>query len=182
MEIYKDVIGWETDYQVSNFGNVRSIDKIIIKNNGSTYNRIGKILKPGIQSKGYKNVVFSRVGKFYQQKVHRLVGINFIDNPENKPQINHIDGNPSNNNVDNLEWATASENISHAYRIGLAYIKSGEKNGMHKLTQTQVDEIRNIAQIRGKHYGRKELAIYYNVSEGTIKEIITRRRNRWANL
>lgn len=111
MEKWKNILGFDGNYQISNYGNVKSFINNII-------------LKPGIASKrnnkqGYK--VVNLKGKLYY--IHRLVAEAFIPNIANKPQINHIDGNKLNNKVDNLEWCTNSENIKHAYKIGLKEYK-----------------------------------------------------------
>lgn len=126
-EIWVDIKGYEGYYQVSNFGRVRSLDRIIIKNdNGNQYNifRRGKILHQMTASSQYKQVRLCK--KLYS--VHRLVAEAFLDNLDNKPQVNHKDGNKSNNKVDNLEWVTPRENMQHAVDNGLViYEKSNQK-------------------------------------------------------
>ena len=120
MEIWKDIKKWEGYYQVSNFGNVKSLDRIVIhKNRLHKQRKKGKILKPSINHKGYLTVDLRKQGLRKQFFVHRLVGMMFIDNLNNKPQINHKDGNKLNNNVNNLEWVTNKENIKHAFDVGL---------------------------------------------------------------
>lgn len=101
----------ETDkkqYFVSIAGNVKNVDKF----SGKEY-----LLKLTTTPKGYKTIYIPYPKK--QHFVHRLVGQAFIPNPENKSEINHLDGNKSNNNVENLEWATSKENTDHAYETGL---------------------------------------------------------------
>jgi hypothetical protein len=119
MEIWKDIVGYEGLYQVSDLGRVRSLDRIIKGNKGSEYLKKGKILKQTFNLKKYSQVNLSKYGVDYHKRVHRLVAETFIPNPEMKPQVNHIDGNKNNNHVINLEWNTESENVIHAYRLGL---------------------------------------------------------------
>lgn len=104
-EIWKDVIGYENYYQISNLGRVRS-----------TWFKTPKILKQYTRKYGYKTVDLNKPGeKRKLARVHRLVATAFLPNPDNKPQVNHIDYNPSNNIVTNLEWVTSLENNKHSY-------------------------------------------------------------------
>ncbi|MFL2104164.1 NUMOD4 motif-containing HNH endonuclease [Mycobacteroides abscessus] len=109
-EVWRPVEGYKA-YEVSSFGRVRS--KGFIMNNGAF--RKGIILKPYPDPKGYLKVDIHRNIK----KVHRLVAQAFIENSMNKPQVNHKDGDKSNNHIDNLEWMTNSENTQHAWDTGL---------------------------------------------------------------
>lgn len=116
-ERWKEIPG--TNYSVSTKGNLRN-------------DKFGTPKIPG-KSKGYLSASLYTNGIRETRKVHRLVAEAFIPNPDNKPQINHKDGNPLNNSVDNLEWATGSENMIHAFRTGLAkphpsYGMLGKKN------------------------------------------------------
>ena len=126
-EIWKPVKDYEGLYEVSDLGRVRSLDRIVIQDCkwGSECNHIynGKILKPRYHN-GYVNVRLNKNGKPKTRNIHRIVAEAFIPNPENKKTINHKDGNKSNNKVDNLEWATDSEQQLHAYKMGL---KKGRK-------------------------------------------------------
>lgn len=111
------------EYYVSNFGRVKTLDKKVRcrgKENARTIN--GSILKPYRYSPPtsltkYQYVYIGYKGERKNKLVHRLVSEAFLPNPENKPQVNHKDGNGCNNNVDNLEWSTQSENIRHSYSI-----------------------------------------------------------------
>lgn len=123
-EVWKDIEGYEGLYQVSNLGNVKSLN----------YSRSGKEKNLSfVIGCGYYQTIFSKKGVAKTQKVHQLVAKAFIPNPENKPCINHIDGNKLNNRVDNLEWCTVKENTYHAVYTGLIeskavcqYSKDGE--------------------------------------------------------
>lgn len=113
-EIWKDVIGYEGSYQVSNLGRVKSVSREIF-NRGVRQKIKERILKP-CNKGGYLFVTLSQFGKPKTFAVHRLVAITFLPNPENKPQVNHLDENPLNNRLTNLAWATASENCNYGNR------------------------------------------------------------------
>ncbi len=124
MEIWKDISGYEGYYQISNKGNVRSLDRF-----DGVHDRQGTIIKPHMKHNGYLQVGLRKHNTRKWISIHRLVAIHFIENPDNKPQVNHIDGNKQNNNVENLEWVTAKENQNHATRIGLRNnIRKGENH------------------------------------------------------
>lgn len=113
-EIWKDVKGYEGLYRVSNLGKVKSMAKII----GRRY--VGeRLLKQRISTQGYKMVSFCKNYKIFNASVHRLIAEAFIPNPLNKPFINHKNGIKTDNRIENLEWCTQSENVSHDYKIGL---------------------------------------------------------------
>lgn len=109
--------------------------------------------------------------------VHRLVAELYLENPENKPQVNHIDGNKLNNHYTNLEWCTQSENTKHAYDMKLM-VALGEKNSNAKLTTEQVIEIRMLRS--ELNFKIKELSIKFKVDESTIKGIIY--RTNWKHI
>lgn len=129
METWKAITGYEGLYEISSTGKVRSVDRVIIRKNGKPLPQKGKVLSQTvnkIDARGHlprARVQLWKNNKARLLQVHRLVAQAFIDNPENKPTVNHIDGNPLNNNVDNLEWATYSENQKHAYSNGLMTVK-----------------------------------------------------------
>lgn len=107
MEQWKVVEGTYGALEVSNYGRVKS------------NLRDGRILKTSTDNKGYHRLRMTIKRKRYAFKIHRLVAEAFIPNPENKPQVNHIDGNKSNNKVSNLEWVTNIENAHHAIKNDL---------------------------------------------------------------
>ena len=102
-EIWKDIENFENLYKISNYGRVKSLRKQV------------KILKARIDKKGYNHYAIRKDNKIYEKKAHRLVAQAFIPNPENKPQVNHLDGNKLNNYYKNLEWCTNGENQIHSY-------------------------------------------------------------------
>ena len=114
MEIWKDINGFEGYYQISNYGNVRSLDRF-----DGIRNIKGKPIMPVLKYNGYLQVGLRKSGMRKYISVHRLVALHFIDNPENKTQVNHIDCNKQNNHVPNLEWVSSKENLLHARKHGL---------------------------------------------------------------
>ena len=105
----------------------------------------GKQLKPIRESTGYSHVTLCNNGQHHQTSVHRLVAQGFIPNPDNKPMVNHIDGDKSNNNIDNLEWCTQSENMHHAYRTGLQKpIPSQIESSLARSAEVRRKPVRNI--------------------------------------
>ena len=108
-EIWKDIEGYEGLYQVSNFGRVKSLEKIDF----SGHKRKCKILKLALNRYGYVYLILSKNGNKKAYTVHRLVAETFIPNPNKLPFVNHKDENKSNNRVDNLEWCTHEYNINY---------------------------------------------------------------------
>lgn len=143
-------------------------DYTITKNGEIINNKTGKKIKPQPNGKGYLRVSIGGKLKF----VHRLVAEKYIPNPENKPQVNHKDGNKLNNCVDNLEWVTNMQNRQHAVK-NLLHL-SGERCPWSKLTQKDVDYIRE-----NKHYTAKQIAEKFNVSVSQIRAI--RRNESWKS-
>lgn len=122
---------------ISNFGRLKSLPR-----NGTIKEE--RIIVPDIRNRdGRCQVLLHKKGKLIKKYIHQLVGIAFIPNPDNKPQINHIDGNPTNNMVSNLEWNSAKENNDHALKTGLKAV-DGENNNNSKLKAVDVWLIRKL--------------------------------------
>lgn len=113
IEVWKDVVGYEGLYEVSNLGKVRSLNRQYIRSDGKRETVKGRILKPYTNKYGYAVVQLSDHGKATLFRIHRLVALAFIDNPYNKEQVNHINENKLDNRAENLEWVTCKENINH---------------------------------------------------------------------
>ena len=140
-EYYANVKGYENLYQVSCYGTIKSVDKVVKNKNGyRTIKR--KILTPKFDKYGYLKVGLTKEGKQKYKFVHRLVAETFIPNPNNYPIVNHIDGDKTNNHISNLEWCTQQYNVKHAYKNGLKKGVSaehrGSKNPKSKLTEKEV--------------------------------------------
>ena len=114
MEIWRDIPNFEGRYQVSNYGRVKSLN--FYSNATKKYYDRELILKPHTV-RGYHRVVLCKNGKHINYSVHRLVAEVFLDNPNNKPCVNHKDGNKLNNCADNLEFCTYSENEKHSHDV-----------------------------------------------------------------
>ncbi|MBU3205583.1 HNH endonuclease [Clostridium algidicarnis] len=138
MEIWKDIIGYEGVYQVSNIGRVKRIGTY--KNQSMKEWDSDKVLKPATKSNGYMFVGLSKYGKVSHRHIHRLVAEVFIPNPLNKPTVNHKDGDRSNNIVENLEWATYSENNIHSIKV----LKRDSKNSSDSRPVLQFDKEGNF--------------------------------------
>lgn len=113
-EIWKDIVGYEGLYQVSNLGNVKRLKGY--KGRGKGYIVEEHLIKPSINSNGYQNVVLCKNGKTKTFTMHRLVAIAFLYNSDNLPQVNHKDENKLNNCVDNLEWCDSKYNNNYGTR------------------------------------------------------------------
>ena len=117
IEIWKDVENYEGFYQVSDLGRVKSLERDVFFPNGAVHHVDEKILVPTLNRGGYSFVRLHKNRKTKNEYVHRLVAMAFIENPENKPQVNHKDEVKTNNAVDNLEWCEASYNANYGTRI-----------------------------------------------------------------
>lgn len=164
-EIWRPIEGYEGFYEVSNLGRVKSLARITAHGR-----KIKEKQRKLPLNKGYPTIKFSKDGEWELAYVHRIVAKVFIPNPENKREVNHIDGNKLNNKVENLEWVTSSENVKHAYDSGLhtrTNVK-GEYNNKAILTEKQVKEIKLLI-LDGRQ--NRELAAMYNVSRKVICDI-----------
>lgn len=116
-EIWKEITSYEGFFEVSNLGNFRSKDRIVGYKNVGVRKYPGKILKVEEMKDGYKRIVLMKDGIRKRYMCHRLVAQEFIPNLENKPYVNHINGNRGDNKITNLEWCTQSENELHSFRV-----------------------------------------------------------------
>lgn len=126
--MWKDIIGYEDIYRISDSGEIWSKDRLCIDSKGRKRFRKGEKLNPNIAQNGYYRVTLCKSGKKLQKYLHRLLAEHFIPNPLNLPQVNHKDGNKLNCEIENLEWVSVQENTIHAYKNGLINHVSGEKH------------------------------------------------------
>lgn len=165
-EIWKDVAGYENIYQISNFGRVKSIDRLANHVNGMRFVS-GRILKPNT-CQSYLNVSLSKNGKMKRFTIHRLVAVAFISNPNNLPQINHIDGDKLNNNFANLEWCSASDNQKHAYKIKLKKSANLGKFGKEHHLSRAISQYDIYGNLVNKFFSTREANRETLINQGSI--------------
>lgn len=166
MEIWKDIEGYEGLYQVSNLGRIRGIDRYVGFKNGKKRLWKGKIKTQTVTGKGYLKVrLCDRTTKDKTDEVQRIVARAFIPNPDNKPQVNHIDGDKKNNRVENLEWVTAQENDIHKINV----LKKGIKPVM------QFDLLGNYI---ATYESAKQAEQITGVARCSISNVLCGRRNK----
>lgn len=129
-EIWKDIPDYDGKYQISNYGRVKRLKRnVFVRVLGKTVEiSTPKILKLNLVKSGYLYITITANNTKRTLKIHRLVAEVFIPNPNDLPEVNHIDGNKENNCVDNLEWCTHKENIQHALKNNLLNDRSGNNN------------------------------------------------------
>lgn len=151
----------------------------ISENGDLKNNKTNKILKSTIHKNGYKHLSIKplgRSGKCISLKLHREVAKYFVPNLDNKPQVNHIDGDKLNNHYTNLEWVTNQENAQHAANIDLLVIHKGQANILSKLKDVDILFIRNNYDL----YGPRKLGRMFGVSHVTIINI--NKRKTWNHI
>ena len=164
-EVWKEIIGYEGFYDVSNYGSVRKSD--------------GLIMKSRKEHDGYYRVGLSKKGIRKFHKIARLVAKSFIENPENKPEVNHKNGVKTDDILSNLEWATKSENMKHADRNGLRKMQRGSKCTWSKLDETKVAEIKIL--LEKSSIKQKEIAKKFGVDASLISQIKSGKKWKYIN-
>ena len=172
METWRDIEGYEGIYQVSDLGNVRSLDRELADGRKLK----GKPRKSVLDKDGYPRVSLHKNGKQRNFLIHRLVAQAFIPNPDNKPEVNHTQGVKTDNRVSELEWCTSKENTEHAMKTGLLSL-AGEGNVHAKLTEEDVQHIRWLAAEGVK---QSVLAREGGMVQSSISAIVTGRR--WSHV
>ncbi len=175
-EIWKDIDGYEGIYAVSNMGRVKSLSRKKYAR-GILYRGTTEeiILKYTLNGNGYPKFGLMKDRKVTQKMVHRLVAIAFIPNPNNHPVVNHKNGDKKDFSIENLEWCTHKENITHSVLNGWSPI--GERVHTSKLKLHQVAEIRTLYKAGNDSY--YSLARAYGVSFGLIGAIV--RGEKWSH-
>jgi len=156
-----DIKGYEDIYKASREG---FIYRVLYLKDGSVFYRK---LKDIIYNKGYYRVKLCKNGEILRFLTHRIIAQTFIQNTNNKHEVNHINGIKTDNRVENLEWVTPSENMKHAHIIGLAKVLRGSKNGNSKLKESDIIEIKNNIL----NLTQRNLALKYNIDQSQISRI-----------
>lgn len=196
-EEWRDIKGYEWLYEISSLGQIISLYD-------AKHNKFrNKVCKPQNTSNGYLRIGLHKDGKMKNALIHRLVAVAFIPNPENKREVNHKNGIKTDNRVENLEWVTAKENMTHAYKTGLLdytnrdfsllragyernrdrIIKEqservkGEKNPMSKRTEEEIIKIRKMYK-KGMRFC--EISRALNIDRRQISIIV--KGKRWGHL
>lgn len=172
-EAWRSIPGFSR-YEASTDGRLRTLN----------YKRSGcvRVISPAIGIDGYpQTMLLCDDGKYKSMKVHKFVCLAFLGPRSEGQEVNHKDGNKTNNRPDNLEYCTRSENMIHAFANGLEKPKRGATNGNSKLTDSQVLDIRRTAASGGRYYGRKALAEKYGISQAHVKDIVNN-PNLWRGI
>ena len=167
--MWKDVVGYEGEYQVSDTGIVKSVRRHIENGSANGMILMERELKQFLTPNGYLQVSLMHNGKRKVKYVHKLVAEAFLNKPEDSLIVNHKDGNKTNNIVDNLEFVTYAENNQHAYDTGLH--NKGEKHYKSKLTTEDAKTIRK----NGKFATYETIGNIYHVSRATIRDVLLER-------
>lgn len=176
MEEWRNIVGFEGLYQVSNYGRVRSLDRFVKGKNGLRIVK-GKILKPGKLPYGYLFVNLCKNNKVVNCRVHRLVAVAFIPNPNNLPQINHKDCNPANNSVWNLEWCDARYNLNYGERaIKFSQTRKGKCSGKNHPCARKVKQLSLNGSILATYDTIKEAAESTYVNRAAISMVCSGNR------
>jgi len=157
-EYFKPVKDYEDYYLISNYGALQSLLKKTIKR---SFNK---------NKKGYyrTNLKCPKTNKKKTVFIHQIVAWTYLDNFENKPQINHKDGNKLNNNVSNLEWVTNQENRDHAVKTGL---HATRKTGLGKIKLDQIPELKKLAELG---YSQRKIGKIFGVCQQTVSKILVK--------
>lgn len=171
-EEWRPIVGLEKSHEINREGCIRSIKREKVDRLGRRFSYGGKICKSFKNVDGYIAITLHCDGCQKQIRVHRAIAEAFIPNPENKPQVNHINGIKDDNRIENLEWCTAMENVRHAHKIGLSSPPKGSEHFASAITEIDVIEIRRL---RSTGVELKELSSMFGVSESVISNISNHR-------
>jgi hypothetical protein len=188
-EIWLPVFGYEDLYEISSWGNVKSLERIYYTGMDNKIKRFlperimkqRMVIAPSSKSKiPYFKVMLCKDGFRIFWSVHQLVAIHFVPNPNNLKLVNHIDYRTLNNYYKNLEWNTHLQNIQHSHDRRMAALPKGEDRPEAKLSEADIKYIKENYKFRDKEFNGRRLAKKFNVSFGHISAIV--QNKRWKHL
>lgn len=168
-EEWRDIVGFEGFYKISNYGRVVSLERRVVTKRNYVYHYKKKMMRPHFDEEYVKVQLRTSLGKSKGYRLHRLIAEAFIPNPENLPQVNHVNGNKSDNRIENLEWCTHQHNVDHAIITGLKEIAT-----RRHVTEEQVRQVR-VELNNGLTY--PQIVKKLNITEAIIGNI--KRGNSW---
>lgn len=175
-EIWKDIIGYEGFYKISNYGKVKSLARLVKMGPNKFRQTNEMFLNPSKSIHGYWRLCLQKNGKRNMHFIHRLIGKAFIPNPENKPEINHINGIRDDNSMDNLEWVTTLENQLHSVHVLKRKILRGNEVGNSILNPELILELKYMKQ----YFSYTKLQDIYEIDRATIHLAVTGKN--WKHL
>jgi hypothetical protein len=177
IEVWKDIIGYEGFYKISNFGNVISCTRVVADTRLGSKTLRQRNLRLTVDSAGYAKVGLYKDSIKEVWKVHRLVALHFCDKSEGCDIVNHLDNDTQNNSSTNLEWTTSLGNNQHMVRQGRNRNARGSDCSFSELTDDNVRDIRRLCSLK---VPQTEIADKYNISQQQVSKINL--RLRWAHL
>lgn len=180
--MWKPVVGYEENYEVSNLGRIKSLIKVRWLEKRGIHESDDIYMAQNVSRLNRSYISLNKKGVQKNYSVHRVVAFAFLENPNDYPCINHIDGNPQNNNLSNLEWCDHSYNMRHAYEIGIRFgtTSKGSSNNKAKLNADKVRCIRKWRRSNPSFFTVSRLAECYGVSPKTIK--LVENRTYWKHV
>lgn len=151
--------------EANQFGEIRIKDRVVTGKDGKKYHSKGHVLKQHQNQDGYMFVSFRANGKFVCLKVHRIVAACFLPNPNNLPEVNHIDCDRTNNRLDNLEWCTHQENVAYRDRLG----RTAKHNAPKKPVIAVNLETFEVLWFESQHEASRQLGVYQGGISGVVK-------------
>jgi hypothetical protein len=173
IEEWRDIIGYEGLYQVSNIGRVKTMARL--HREDRPYMKKERLMNPPVNSSGYPQVCLYKGKKGVIQSVHRLVATAFLERKPEDRVINHIDGNKQNNRIDNLEWCTYGHNQAHAIRTGLIVLPKGEDAYNARITNLQR---LSIPTMYAEGITQRQIARIMGIAQQTVSKIVAKAKNR----
>lgn len=171
-EVWRDVVGYEGLYEVSNLGRVRSLDRVVAHHTAGKAVRKGRMRKLAFDGH-YLNVSLSKDGKTVVRRVHRVVAQAFIPNPDNLSDVDHIDCDKLNNRVDNLRWCTSAENTRFAWDNGLIRSVPYSERSEWQRERSAAARRRAVVRSDGKWYkSTTDAAKDLGVSRGAVSHVL----------